>query len=73
MSGNGTKCDTMLAMVLPHAFPGNLFITSLVTTLCLKDQQMGNDNPFRTISNGRGGSLEQVTWVLATQRQEKLC
>ena len=58
---------------LPHGFPGSLFISSFVLTLPLKDPQLKNNSISPAISNdGRGGSLEQVVWVLATQRQEKL-
>ena len=42
---------------------------SSVPTLFLKDPQMGDDPELLT--DGRGGYLEQIAWVLATQRQEK--
>ena len=52
---------------LPDAFIGDLFINSLCThTVFERSTDKG------TSSDSHGGLLEQVTSVLATQKQEKL-
>ena len=40
--------------------------TPSVPKVCLKDSQIGDDNLSET-SDGRGGSLEQFAWVLASK------
>ena len=58
---------------LPHAFPGSLFTNPLWVHVAFERSTNGGwHNPSGTFSDGWGDSLEQVAWVLETQRQEKL-
>ena len=58
---------------LPNLFLGCLLINSLYGHVVF---EISSDSdwhyPPGTSSDGRGGSLEYVAWVPATQRQEKL-
>ena len=82
MAGSGTKCDTMALTVLnvvlswykhsllwPSFHDHHMHFQVVCSSICLKDPQIGNDNSSGTF-DGQDGSLEQVAWVLATQRQE---
>ena len=56
---------------LSHAFPDSLFINALCAHIMFERSTEGEfHNPTGTSSDGRTGSLEQVAWVLATQRQK---
>ena len=62
-----------LVLWLPHAFLDSLLITLLYAHAVFerpRDREW--HNPSETSSDGRGGSLEQIAWVPATQRHEKL-
>ena len=57
-----------LPLWLPHAFPGSLFINPLHAHIVFEiSTERDSQNPSGT-SHGRVGSLEQVSWVFATQR-----
>ena len=63
----------VLSQWLPHAFPDTLLINPLCAHIVFKrslDKEW--HNPSETSSDGRDSALEEVAWVLVTQRQEVL-
>ena len=56
---------------LPNAFPASLFINSRCAFVFERSTEEGWCNLSGTTAS-RGGLLDQVAWVLATQRLKKL-
>ena len=57
----------------PREFPGSLIINLLRAHVVFEKSTDGEwHNLFGTSSDGGGDSLDQVVWLLATQRQEEL-
>ena len=69
-----TILDGALIPCLPDVFLVSFFfIRSFYPHVVFeRSSEWGWHSLSGTSSNGRGGKLEQVAWVLATQRQEKL-
>ena len=73
-TGQGLSQYSIVALVpcLPHEFSGNLFTNSFRAYIVFERSTDGEwHNPSGTSSDGQGGLLEQVAWVLATQKQKK--
>ena len=62
----------VLVLWLSRVFPASWLINSLCAHVVFKRATDGGWHNLSGISDDRCGSLEQVAWVLATQRQEKI-